>query len=391
MTEVMQREKQKPNESRDRMTNNVKPSGKLPVHLVIPSIQLAGVEKRLLGFWLFSQKNYNREFFLVTTKVLYDKFCEAPEFAEIKEYGDKIIFIDVSASRSGSLKIVRQHLEAYRKKAVMHFVLWYPVNLSSKKDRTLYTFPGYSLSYLSPAKKMVLYYSFLKSAKTDLLDPEIFRKMQKLFFFKRNSFSLTPNSVVDVEKYKPRLEEKENGIVFLGRFVAHKQILPFAEAIPTIHQVLAGKGISGVKFYLLGSGEQEEELKQILQKPEYKGIDIFCGFVYDPQTIMEKSKIILSVQQYNNYPSRSLLEAMACGNMPVVTDVGNTDLIAKEDFSAYVPKDFTKEEIAAAITGLLADSPAGQLEKMKKARQFVADNCRMENMAQYFYRLYDAL
>lgn len=363
----------------------------LPVHLVIPSIQLAGVEKRMLGFWLFSQKNYKRDFFLVTTEILYKKFCDTEEFAEITQYTSKILFIDVSSTRSGSLNIVRKHLDDYRKKAIFHFVLWYPVNMSLRIDRTLYTFPGYDLSYLSLAKKSVLYYSFLCSKKTDLLDPGIYKKMRKLFFFKKNSFSLTPNSVVNVEKYQADFDHKENWIVFLGRFVEHKQILQFAKAIPVIHQHLKEKYINGIKFYLLGSGEQEEELKKILEGPEYQSIDIFTGFVFDPQQIMEKSKIILSVQQYNNYPSRSLLEAMACGNMPVVTDVGNTELIAKREFSAYVRKEFSSNEIAEAITGLLSTDIPSQQDKMKKARQFVADNCRMENMADYFYKLYEEL
>lgn len=371
--------------------NTVKPTVQLPVQLVIPSIQLAGVEKRLLGFWLYSQKNYNRDFYLVTTKILHQKFLDAPEFAEIKNYSDKIIHIGVSESRSGSLKIVRDHLDKYRGKAVMHFVLWYPLNLSLKKDRTLYTFPGYDLSYLSPAKKAVLFSSFLRSKRSDILDPEIYKKMRKMFPFKKNSFSLTPNSVVNVEEYTADFDNKENWIVFLGRFVEHKQILRFARAIPEIHRRLISNNIKNIKFYLLGSGEQEEELKQITGGESYKGIDIFTGFVFDPQTILEKSKIILSVQLYNNYPSRSLLEAMAAGNMPVVTDVGNTDLIAKPEFSAYVKRDFSPDDIAQAITGLLSTPETIQVQKMKKARQFVAENCRMENMAQYFYKLYDQL
>ena len=123
----------------------------LPVQLIIPSVQLAGVEKRLLGFWLFSQKEYGRTFYLVTTEVLYKKFEEATEFSEIRKYRDRIIFIPDSPTRSGSLRIVRDHLAANRKKAIMHFVLWYPINLSWRRDRTLYTFPGYDLSYLSLA------------------------------------------------------------------------------------------------------------------------------------------------------------------------------------------------------------------------------------------------
>jgi glycosyltransferase involved in cell wall biosynthesis len=363
----------------------------LPVHLIIPSIQLAGVEKRLISFWLYSQKNYQRDFFLVTTKTLYEKFCDSPESATIIDYRGKVIFIDSSSSRFQSLKIARKYLKEHRSSAVMHFVLWYPLNMSLKKDRILYTFPGYDLSYLSAAKKAVLYSSFLKARRSDILDPGIYKKMKRKFPFKKHAFNLTPNSVVNVEEYKANFEQKENWIVFLGRFVDHKQIIEFVRAIPAIHRKLKEGKIEGVKFYLLGSGEKEEEVKRILSEDEYKGIDIFSGFVYDPQTILERSKIILSIQLYNNYPSRSLLEAMAAGNMPVVTDVGNTELIAKKEFSAYVKRNFSPAEIAGAIHGLLSGPDNEQLEKMKKARQFVAENCRMENMAAYFYSLYEQL
>ena len=363
----------------------------LPVHIIIPSVELAGVEKRMLSFWFYSQKEYKREIYLVITESLYKKFVEAKEFSEIVNFKNKIILIDSAATRTESLKIVRQHFFTYREKAILHFVLWYPVNFSTKQSKTVYTFPGYDLSYLSMAKKAILYLSFLSAKKIDLLDPIIYKNMKKLFFLKKNSFNLTPNSVVNIEKYKADFASKENWIVFLGRFVQHKQVMPFARAIPLIYKQLKEKNVPNIKFFLLGLGEQENELKSLLAKEEYKGIDIFVGFVFDPQHILEKSKIILSIQQYNNYPSRSLLEAMACGNIPVVTDVGNTDLIAKPGFSAYISKNFTAEEIAGSITGLLALDQASQLDKMRNARQFVADNCRMENMAQYFYNLYDTI
>lgn len=363
----------------------------LPVHLIIPTTRLSGAEKRFLSFWLYSQQHREREFFLVTTEDLYKQAAESDEFADIVNYGPKIIYIDSSEKKSESIKIVRHHLFKYREKAIMHFALWYPVNLSLRRFRTLYTFPGYDLSYLSLAKKAVLYLSFLRSTKSDILDPIIFEKLRKYFFVKRESFTLTPNSVVNLEKYKADFSSKENWIVFLGRFIGHKQVIPFAKCIPAIHKMLQAKGVGGIKFYLLGSGEQENELSELLKNEEYNGIDIFVGFVSNPQAILERSKIILSVQEYNNYPSRSLLEAMACGNIPVVTNVGNTDLIAKPEFSVYMKRNFDEQEIATAITSILSMEEDPQRDQMSKARQFVADNCKMENMADYFFKLYDEM
>ncbi|MEI2738956.1 MAG: glycosyltransferase [Chitinophagaceae bacterium] len=362
-----------------------------PVHLVIPSAVISGLEKRMLDFWLFSQKEYKRQFFLVTTKEIYSQATASEDFAGIVQYKDKVLFIEHTDSRAKRLKVIRQYFFRYKKEAIMHFTMWFPVNFSLRRYRTLYTFPGSELSYMSFVTRSVLYLSFLRSTKSDLLDPIIFNNMRKLFFFKKKSFTLTTNSIVDSEKYTADFANKKNWIVFSGRLVALKQVIPYVKALPLVHSKLSEKGVADVKFYIMGYGEQEEELKELLKDDVYKGMDIFFDFVPDPRSVLEKSKIIISVQLYNNYPSRSLLEAMACGNIPVVTDVGNTDLIAKPEFSEYVPKDFSSQDIADAIVSVLTMPEEKQLEKMRTARQFVVENCKMKNMADYFHRLYDEL
>lgn len=58
-----------------------------------------------------------------------------------------------------------------------------------------------------------------------------------------------------------------------------------------------------------------------------------------PLPLYRKAKIFLSIQEVNNYPSQSLLEAMASGCAIIATDVGETRMILDESNSILIRYD----------------------------------------------------
>jgi hypothetical protein len=77
-------------------------------------------------------------------------------------------------------------------------------------------------------------------------------------------------------------------------------------------------------------------------------------FTNNPHEILLTSKIVLAIQPRNNYPSKSLLEGMVCGNVPIVTDVGTSYKIANSSFSCYLQPRFSKKELAQNIYKILS-------------------------------------
>jgi glycosyltransferase involved in cell wall biosynthesis len=74
---------------------------------------------------------------------------------------------------------------------------------------------------------------------------------------------------------------------------------------------------------LCGSGPYEAELRAAAR--DRRNIEI--QHKQDMAEVLADAKVFLSLQQWDNYPSQSLLEAMLCGCCVVATDVGDTRLL----------------------------------------------------------------
>jgi GalNAc-alpha-(1->4)-GalNAc-alpha-(1->3)-diNAcBac-PP-undecaprenol alpha-1,4-N-acetyl-D-galactosaminyltransferase len=72
----------------------------------------------------------------------------------------------------------------------------------------------------------------------------------------------------------------------------------------------------------------------------YNNLSDFIFFrTGDTSKILKKSKIFVSLQQHENYPSQSLIEAIATKNIIIATDVGDTRKIVKEKYSKLISID----------------------------------------------------
>jgi glycosyltransferase involved in cell wall biosynthesis len=179
--------------------------------------------------------------------------------------------------------------------------------------------------------------------------------------------------------------------VFAGRFAEGdpKNAIRFVQAIPSIHRAASNAGVPALRFFLLGNGVLERDIRSILSHPDYRDIDITVRFEQSPDDVLKHSKVFVSIQKESNYPSKSLLEAIACGNLPVVTDVGETRLIAAPEFSEYVSGNVSSEDLAAAIVKLLSLDSANLSARIDFARAFIRQRFDISAHYQHYLRLYD--
>jgi len=358
------------------------------IYLVFTTQGAGGAEKRLTGAWLHL-KNTGLNLRLVCSEELYTALCIQTEFENLTRYKNDVFFIPFTGNLRGDSKKLKKFIDSETKQGdKLHFVGSYPVILRPKKGvHYMYSLTTCSLNNLNIRGKIHLLLSIARSNKTDILDPIIFARVTRLFFYKKKNIFQTSSSYVDAKKYLPSYPKK-NWIVFLGRFLEGKQILRYVDALPHINRKIVDAGITDHHFHIVGYGPQSEEVQAKLKQKVFRNIPITVQRSHTPEEILTHSKIFLSLNAENNYPSKSLLEGLAAGNIPVVTDVGTTEMIAPRSLSRYIPKSFTAEELADAIITILRNDEQSAKINSEKARDFVIETYNLDKMAAYYLNFY---
>jgi len=169
----------------------------------------------------------------------------------------------------------------------------------------------------------------------------------KKYFNKRvlDMLRVAPCSFTSYEKFRPL--EKQNLVTFAGRLEQVKNPLLFIHSIPDIIKIFPD-----TRFIIYGTGTLEDAVrKRIVDLKLENFVSMLSGDIWP---VIGTSKIFLSLQKDTNYPSQSLLEAMACCNAIVATDVGNTRKIIDDSVGILVQS--SPEAVSKAVISLLSDN-----------------------------------
>ena len=365
-----------------------------PVYFIFSTTVVGGSEKRFMELWWHLKQHGEVPVFCFLHDALMQGIKQHVFLGQIvNKYPDSFIVYSIDSSLS-SFKyqyalsnLIKEKIPA---NAVLHYVLLYPAYVAFlSKHRTLYSLTESSLQNVNIKGRLFYWLCAIRSHKVDILDPSIFRVMKKFLFLKSKNIHYTPGSFVDTKHFFPATPKK-NQLVFLGRFFYVKQIIRLVQLLPDINRILAEKnvGIENFEWLLLGYGQEEDEIRRLVAQESYKGINIQVMEAHQPEKYLAASKVIFSLQLRNNYPSKSLLEAMAAGNIPLVTDVGDTRKMADPAFSYYVPENFSAADIAHALFEILSLSDEALSKKMTLAREHVQRYFTIEASVDYYEKLY---
>ena len=180
-------------------------------------------------------------------------------------------------------------------------------------------------------------------------------------------FLVAPCSFTDLTRANPQAE-RDIDVALLTRFVPGKGIESLLEAL---------EDTDGIEAHVCGSGPLEVVTKKARV---YSTIDSFG--------VLGRTKVFVSLQQIENYPSQSLLEAMASACAIVATDVGETRRMLDERSAVFV-KPGDAAGLRAAILGLLAD-PDRRRAMGARARARVISEHTLERFAAYFLAAFEA-
>jgi glycosyltransferase involved in cell wall biosynthesis len=111
-----------------------------------------------------------------------------------------------------------------------------------------------------------------------------------------------------------------------------------------------------IKACMLGNGKLYDSCLNMAEKLGISGNVVFEGYVDDPSHFFQRSKTIVMPSVSEGLPT-AMLEAMACGCVPVVSDVGNISDIIHNGYNAYIVQDYRDtEKFAEYVAKLLGDN-----------------------------------
>lgn len=214
-----------------------------------------------------------------------------------------------------------------------------------------------------------------RSSLIDSLYPSSLKSRWLQPFLKK--IRITPCSFTDYDLFMPSAR-KENIVCFVGRLIKEKNPLLFCEAIRYL-KCIRPDIVKSWKFIILGKGKLEHKIKEFVRNNSLEGI-IELKSVFNTHEYLKKSKIYVTLQEPTNYPSQSLIEAMATENAIIATDDEDTRLIIDSKCGILIQR--RVEDIVDALIKLMKDDEI--IEKFgKEARIKVMREHNLDRFAKY--------
>lgn len=194
---------------------------------------------------------------------------------------------------------------------------------------------------------------------------------------------------VDIDRFTPPSVEERKGlrsklnlpsdavvVIFSGRLVPEKR-LDLLLAAWEVLQV----DYSKAALLILGTGPEEKKLKD-----RANGKVLFLGSRDDVVPWLKASDLFVLPSDAEGF-SVALLEAMACGLAPLVTDVGGAREVIRHADNGWLIPPGNQRELETSLKLMVGDP--GLIRKLgRNARKKVADNYSVDNAADQLASLY---
>lgn len=355
--------------------------------IVLPTDAVGGAEKRLAELWATLRKRGGPPHHLVVSE---------PLFLHLRAIDDLRPSIDrcskeVIVHRAGA-QARRRALEGLVERGgvdVWHAVMASPLSLRLLRPlRTVFTVPIATLDLLNLRGRLAVLAGVALADQVDVLDPLLTERLRTHLAWKSSAIHNTPGSQIDLDAYRPLpYAQKENLLVFCGLLSRAKNAHRLLEVLPAVHAELERTGVRGLSYAFLGRDTEELRFYERVRAVQER-LPVKAWFEPNPARVLERAKVFFSVQPLTNYPSKSLLEAIACGALPVVTDVGDSRKIARPDFAFFVRGDFGADDLVAPCKQILGMNGQDFSDRVERGRDFIAQHFSLEASARYYSSLY---
>lgn len=356
---------------------------------ILGSRNRGGVEKRFINYFVYlSQQNkhqYNYHL-VINRSIIQDSERKALEIdTRLKTYyyGRKNHNFNSVLDKKGHLFLLLLKLIQMKLKYsfdIIHFITTTSLNFAFLFKKTRFKATSlYSSGHISEILSLPVIRKTSKSGfHYDCLSETVQSLLMKTLNVKAENAHTAPGSFIDLSNTKFNISEKENLIVWAGALNKQKGIPLLIDFLPYLE-----KEFSDFKLIILGKGEYEQELINKIEQIKLTN-KVSITYTNQPKDYFRKSKVFLSFQENDNYPSQSLLEAMACGNVIIATNEGETYKIVNNSNGILIRRNAI--EAKNALKQLLDND----LKTMSQnARNIVIENHTIENYHKHLLHIYN--
>ncbi|MFA0006053.1 glycosyltransferase [Vibrio splendidus] len=175
----------------------------------------------------------------------------------------------------------------------------------------------------------------------DVLSPSIKKNMINLFgsvifpdhkvSISACSFSMRSDFLSKDKRCNGNVDNRPYDFLFASRLIEGKGLELLLDTLKMCdeegHKIVVG---------VCGVGPLAEKVKDL----NFNYVQLkYLGYIKNMHEILFLSKVALSLQRYENYPSQFLLEALAANCHIISTDVGDTRLLLNDDIATLIESD----------------------------------------------------
>jgi len=142
------------------------------------------------------------------------------------------------------------------------------------------------------------------------------------------------NGSIDTHKFAKKNLERDIDILFLGTF---RRLKGPDRVLKVINKLR--KDFPKIISYFLGDGYLFDTIREEIKKLHLEKNIVLLGYVNNPAQYFQRSKIFIMPSRSEGL-STAMLEAMACGCVPIVSNVGNMTDVAHHGVNAMVVNDY---------------------------------------------------
>lgn len=367
---------------------------KVGILLIVDSLSGGGgAERRFARIWDYLSRRCSDRYYLIINKNLFDdlvKIRAISSRSNLKNihilYNSNCLFVFweiYTCIKKNNLSVL--HFPLVQKRLLPLYIILAVKRLFSNKPYITHTVASSCFAYktktpffMSILSKMLWYLS----DRIDSLYPgfiDTYAKPMRL----NNKVTVSPCSFTDISRFHGNAK-KEKIIVFAGRLIDEKNPLLLVDAVKILSEE-----VFDWQIVLAGDGPLKQEVKRKIESLNLcKYIDLICE--PDMSEILNKSKIFLSIQKTENYPSQSLIEAMSAKNAIIATDVGETRRLVHNGFNGFLVCE-NSVELAKRIKQLI-ENPSLCDKFSNNSQSIIQEGCNIEIFSNYiskFWRFED--
>ncbi|MGC9367447.1 MAG: glycosyltransferase [bacterium] len=370
--------------------------------LLIYSDSIGGAERRFARFWDYiSAKNKYSNVYLLINRNLLEKLNQAELIKKNKNlivlpslFSKYFVNYKENSSKLNKLCFLITKLDILIGSA---FTLFYLIRFKPNivhlilagvyvffpfiylfPGKTIISYPTINLSALTGDKlgSLIYLFSLKKVNLIDILSPSSLNELLN-YGIKSYKMKISPGSFTDPDIFKP-IEPKQKIVTYASRLVCYHHPFIFLESAKEIINKR-----KDIEFYILGNGPLKQDVIDFIHDQNLSN-NIIYDFKYDISSILGKTSIYVTLKD-DNYPSQSLLEAMACGCSVVATSGGDTYKLVTEKNGVLINLD--KQDLLWAILNLFNNKQ--KLHDFGKiSRSLITENYKIENFIEHINSLW---